>query len=43
MSAIKIMKGEATVEEISAIEKALAKRQPKISKSSSYGKMENNS
>jgi hypothetical protein len=43
MSAIKIIKGEATVAEISAIETALAKRQSELSKSSSYGKMENNS
>jgi len=43
MSAIKIIKGEATLEEIAAIEKALAKRQPELGKSNTYGKMENNS
>ena len=43
MSDIKILKGEATIEEISAIEKALANRQSVISKGNSYGKVENNS
>jgi hypothetical protein len=43
MSTIKIIKGEATAEEISAIEKALTKRHSELSKSSSYGKVENNS
>lgn len=42
MSNIKIIKGEATVAEIAAIEKALSKRQSGLAKSSSYGKMENN-
>jgi hypothetical protein len=43
MSAIKIIKGEATVVEIAAIEKALANRKLENIKSNSYGKMENNS
>lgn len=43
MSAIKIIKGEATIEEIALIEKALTKRQSELSKGNSYGKMENNS
>ncbi len=43
MSEIKIIKGEATIEEIAVIEKALAKRQLVLSKSNSYGKVENNS
>jgi hypothetical protein len=40
---IKILKGEATIEEIAAIEKALAKRQLVLSQDNSYGKVENNS
>ena len=43
MSEIKIIKGKATIEEIAAIEKALAKRQSVLSKGNSYGKVENNS
>ncbi len=43
MSAIKIIKGEATIEEIATIEKALANRKSENIKSNSYGKMENNS
>ena len=43
MSEIKIIKGEATIEEIAAIEKALAKRQLVLSKDNIYGKVENNS
>ena len=43
MSEIKIIKGEATIEEIAAIEKALAKVQLVLSKDNSYGKVENNS
>ncbi len=43
MSEIKIIKGEATIEEIAAIEKALAQRQLVLSKDNSYGKVENNS
>ncbi len=43
MSEIKIIKGGATIEEIAAIEKALAKRQLVLSKGNSYGKVENNS
>jgi len=43
MSNIKIIKGEPTVAEITAIEKALSKRQSKLAKSSSYGKTEKNS
>ena len=43
MSDIKILKGEATIEEIAAIEKALANRQLVLSKGNSYGKVENNS
>jgi hypothetical protein len=43
MSAIKIIKGEATVAEIAAIEKALANRKSENIKSNSYGKMENHS
>jgi hypothetical protein len=43
MSEIKIIKGGATLEEIAAIEKALANRQSVLSKGNSYGKVENNS
>lgn len=43
MSEIKIIKGEATIVEIAAIEKALAERQSVLSKGNSYGKVENNS
>jgi hypothetical protein len=43
MSDIKILKGEATIEEIAAIEKALAKRQLVLSQDNSYRKVENNS
>jgi hypothetical protein len=43
MSAIKIVKGEATTAERAAIEKALSKRQSELPKSSNYGKVENNS
>jgi hypothetical protein len=43
MSAIKIIKGEATVVEIAAIKKALANRKLENIKSNRYGKMENNS
>ena len=43
MSDIKILKGEATIEDISAIENALANRQSVLSKGHSYGKVENNS
>ena len=43
MSAIKIIKGEATVAEIDGIEKALANRKSENIKSNTYGKMENNS
>ncbi len=43
MSEIKIIKGEATIEEIAAIEKTLAKRQLVLSTGNSYGKVENNS
>jgi hypothetical protein len=43
MSEIKIIKGEASLSEIAAIEKALAKRQSQLGKNNSFGKMENNS
>ena len=43
MISIKIIKGEATVAEIAAIEKTLSKRQSELAKSSSYGKTDNNS
>ena len=40
MGTIKIIKGEATVEEITAIEKALSHRQSQLINNSNYGKTE---
>jgi len=40
MGTIKIIKGEATAEEISAIEKALSQGQSQLINNSNYGKTE---
>jgi hypothetical protein len=40
MGTIKIIKGEATAEEIAAIEKALSQRQSQLINNSNYGKTE---
>lgn len=40
MDAIRIIKGEATVEEIAAVEKALSKRKSQLINDSNYGKAE---
>ncbi len=40
MGTIKIIKGEATVEEIAAIERALSQRQSQLINNRNYGKTE---